>query len=56
MFKNKLLVSSLLIALSAPLMAEIDKTIVASVNGKDIFAEELIMTAQQINLLQSSIF
>ena len=47
MFKNKLLVSALLIALSTPLMAEVDKTVVANVNGKDIIAEELIMTAQQ---------
>ena len=47
MFKNKLIISSLLIALSAPVLAEIDKTVVATVNGKNIFAEELIMTAQQ---------
>lgn len=47
MFKSKLLVSSLLIALSTPLLAEIDKTVVATVNSKDVIAEELIMTAQQ---------
>ena len=47
MFKNKLLVSSLLIALSTPLMAEIDKTIVASVDGRDIITEELIIAAKQ---------
>jgi len=47
MFKNKLLISSLLIALSTPAFAEIDKTVVANVNGKDIIAEELKMTAQQ---------
>jgi peptidyl-prolyl cis-trans isomerase C len=47
MFKNKLLISSLLIALSTPVLAEIDKTVIANVNGKDVIAEELIMTATQ---------
>lgn len=47
MFKNKLLISSLLIALSTPVIADIDKTVIANVNGKDVIAEELIMTANQ---------
>ena len=47
MFKNKLIISSLLIAMSAPVLAEIDSTIIATVNGKNIISEELIMTAQQ---------
>ncbi|MFK5892706.1 MAG: peptidylprolyl isomerase [Pseudomonadota bacterium] len=47
MFKNKLIISSLLIAMSTPVLAEIDKTVVATVNGQDIISQELIMTAQQ---------
>ncbi len=47
MLKNKLIISSFLIAMSTSVMAEIDKTVVATVNGRDIISEELIMTAQQ---------
>jgi peptidyl-prolyl cis-trans isomerase C len=47
MFNKKLIISSLLIALSAPVFAEMDKTVIATVNGRDIIAEELVMTAKQ---------
>ncbi len=48
MFKKSLLISSLLVALSTPLWAaDIDTTVIATVNGKDVIAQELIMTAQQ---------
>ncbi|MFK5983832.1 MAG: peptidylprolyl isomerase [Pseudomonadota bacterium] len=47
MFKKSLLISSLLVTLSTSAWAAVDTTIVATVNGKDIIAEELIMTAQQ---------
>lgn len=45
--KQKLLIPSLLLGLSISAYAEIDKTVVAVVNGKEIIAEELRMTAQQ---------
>lgn len=47
MFKKSLLISSLLVSLSSPVWAAMDTTVVATVNGRDIIAEELIITAQQ---------
>jgi len=47
MFKKSLLISSLILTLSSPVIAEINKTVVATVDGKDIIAQELIMTAEQ---------
>lgn len=45
--KNKLLIPALLMGLSTAAFAEIDSTVVAVINGKNIIAEELKMTAQQ---------
>jgi len=45
--KNKLLIPAILMALSSTAVAEIDKTVVAVINGENVIAEELKMTAEQ---------
>jgi len=53
--KNKLLIPALLMGLSAPVFAEIDTTVVAVINGQNIIAEELKMTAQQNKVAYDSL-